>query len=229
MKNLSSFFVLFLALFFFPVSLPAALCNPDCESETNWTLEVRGAYYRPSSKKLKQMYSQCLIDYQITFAKRVHNYCEVWGEFDWVKKKGTARHDDLYDVSRFKDRSRISIIPVSLGLKLIYPIFRCVDVYLGAGVSYSFLRIKNHSKDEYSYAFSDLPFKKLIHKQGVGGLFKAGLQFAMSDSTYLDFFADYYLQKFHFSHREDRQGRSLFKHHLDCSGFKFGAGFGVYF
>ena len=49
----------------------------------------------------------------------------------------------------------------------------------------------------------------------------------MSDSTFLDFFADYYAQRFHMSNKRDR--RDIFHHAIDCSGFKFGLGFGVYF
>lgn len=244
MKHLQLFF----ALLAFPFFLPATNCIPDCECNTDWTLEVRGAYYRPNSKKLKKIYSSCLIDYQITLAKRIHPYCEIWAEFDWTIKRSKIHREDYYHFTYggyegvesrdFNDYTKLSIIPISLGIKLIYPILPCVDVYAGAGASYSFLRIRNHfEKDEYSsdyyWSFSSssspAPFKKLIHKEDFGGLFKVGVQYAMSDSTFLDFFADYYLQHFRFSRNEDREDRSLFKHRLDCSGFKFGAGLGVYF
>lgn len=220
----------FLAIICVSAALSATDCIPDCECNTDWTLEVRGAYYQPSSKQLRKVYSSCLLDYQVTVAKRVHPFCEVWGEFDWTVKEGKAhRLADYYDY-RFKDKTKLSIIPISLGLKAIYSIFPFIDIYAGAGVSYSFLIIKNHCEGDYSYwGYSHSPFKKEINKSGFGGLFKAGFQIAMSESTFLDFFADYTLQRFHFSKHESDSGRSVFKHHLDCSGFKFGAGFGVYF
>lgn len=219
----------FLAIVFAPSVLCATNCIPDCECDTDWTLEVRGAYFQPSSKQFRKVYSSCVLDYQVTAAKRLHRFCEVWGEFDWAIKKGSSR-EHVGDYYGFKDESKLSLMPISLGLKLIYPIFSCVDIYVGAGASYSILRIKNRCKEDYSYyGFSYSPFKKELYKYGFGGLFKAGIEFAMSDSTYLDFFADYYSQRFKFSSREDESGRSIFKHHLDCSGFKFGAGFGVYF
>lgn len=220
----------FLATILFPCTLLAASCRPDCETETDWTLEVRGAYYQPTSKQLRKVYSSCLLDYQVTAAKRIHRYCEIWGELDWTIKEGSAHRHDDEGFYGFKDRTRISILPVSLGLKLVYPISNCVDIYAGAGISYSFLRLRNRCKEDDSYwSFSYSPLKKEIYKNTVGGLFKVGFQLALSDSTFLDVFADYTAQRFRFSHHEDESGRSLFKHSLDCSGFKFGAGLGVYF
>lgn len=208
--------------------LPLSLFAVDCE--TDWTLEVRGAYYQPSSKQLRKVYSSSLADYQVTVAKRLHRFCEIWGELDWAIKSGNVHQHYDYEYYGFRDRTRLSLVPVSLGCKLIFPLFSCVDVYAGAGATYSMLRIKNKCKEDYEYwGFHESPFKKVIYKYGFGGLFKVGFQVAMSDSTFLDFFADYYLQRFHFSKHEDREGRSVFRHNLDCSGFKFGAGFGVYF
>lgn len=222
--------IYFLASVFLSTSLLATDCIPDCESETDWTLEVRGAYYQPSSKQLRKVYSSSLLDYQVTVAKRVHPFCEIWGELDWTVKRGHGHKHYDYDYYGFRDRTRISIMPLSLGLKVIYPIFPFVDIYAGAGASYSFLRIKNTCREDYYYwGFSHSPFKKEIYKYAFGGLFKVGFQVALSDSTFLDFFADYTLQRFHFSKHEDYSGRSLFRHELDCSGFKLGAGFGVYF
>lgn len=219
-----------LAIIFLPSALLATDCIPDCESETDWTLEVRGAYYRPSSKQLRKIYSNCLIDYQVTLAKRIHPFCEIWAEFDWTIKRANIHKHDRYEDDGFRSRTRLSIIPLSLGFKFIYPILPFVDIYAGAGVSYSFLRIRNHCKEDYSYwNFSYSPFKREINKNDFGALLKIGFQCALSDSTFLDFFADYYIQRFRFSKHEDESGRSLFKHHLDCSGFKIGAGFGVYF
>ena len=225
MKHLALFFV----LIFLPFGLQSTDCIPYCECDTDWTLEVRGAYYQPASKHLRQVYSQHLLDYQVTVAKRVHDFCEIWAEVDWAIKQGSGHKHYDYDYYGFKDKTRLSLLPVSLGLKLIYPILPFVDVYVGGGLSYSFLRIKNHCKEDYSYwEFHHAPFKKVIYKNSLGGVLKIGFQVAMSDSTFLDFFADYYFQKFHFSHVNESRG-SFFKHHLDCSGFKFGAGFGVYF
>lgn len=222
MKNLT----LFLTLLFLSIGLFATDCIPDCDCETDWTLEVRGAYYYFPNKSIKKIYADHWIDYQVETAKRVHNFVEVWGGISWASKHGYAHR--MYDYYRFKDSTKMFVLPVSLGLKLIYPILPCVDVYTGFGVCYSFLKIKSFCKEDYSYyGFSRSPFRKCIYKNEFGGVFKIGFQYAMSESTFLDFFADYYTQRFHLSHRRDR--RDIFNRVVDCSGFKFGVGLGVYF
>lgn len=221
----------FLAILF-PFTLFSASCRDDCEEETDWTLEVRCAYYQPTSKELKRVYTSHLIDYQVTAAKRFCNYFEVWGELDWTVKMGHMKEDEDYYFHGFKNRSRLSLIPVSLGLKAIFPLSSCVDVYVGAGGTYSFLRLRNRYFVDYYYAehgFDETPFKKETYKYAFGGLFKAGLQITLSSSTFLDIFADYISQRFHFSRHDEYGSKALFKHHLDCSGFKFGLGLGVYF
>lgn len=220
----------FLAILLLPFAARATDCIPDCECETDWTLAVRGAFYQPSSKKLREVFSSTLLDYQVIVAKRVHPFCEIWAEMDWAVKRGrgeTHGYDYYgYDYG-FRDRTRLSLLPISLGAKFIYPVLPFVDVYAGAGVCYSFLRIKNTCREDYyDWGYSRSPFKKEIYKYGFGGLFKLGFQVALCESVFLDFFADYYLQKFDFSRHDHR---SLFKRDLDCSGWKFGAGFGVYF
>lgn len=218
-------FTLFFALLLLPFGIFATDCIPDCECDTDWTLEVRGAYYYVRNKTIRRAYSSHWIDYEVEAAKRIHDFVEVWGGVSWANKGGNIRQ--RHEGYLFKDRTRIYVLPVSLGLKAIYPILPCVDVYVGGGVCYSFLRIKNVCKDDYSYmGLSRSPFKKEIFKNGFGGIVKLGFQYAMSDSTFLDFFADYYIQRFQFSRKNDRD---VFHHRIDCGGFKFGGGIGVYF
>lgn len=217
---------LLFALFLLPMTLLSTDCIPDCEAMTDWTLEVRGAYFYIPNKQLKDVYTHHWLDYEVEAAKRVDPFVEIWGGVAWANKHGHTKQ--RYHHHLFKDSTKIFVLPVSLGIKLIYPIFPYVDVYAGAGVCYSFLKIKNFCKEDYSYmGFSHSPFKKGIYKNGFGGVFKTGFQVALSESTFLDFFVDYFAQTFTLSHRKDR--RDVFDKRIDCSGFKFGAGFGVYF
>ena len=224
MKHLTLFF----AFFLLPFTLFSTDCIPDCDTETDWTLEVRGAYYYVPNKAVEKVYTSDWLDYQVEVAKRVHPFVEVWGGFNMASKHGHAsRVYGSYDY-RFKDSTRVYVLPFSLGLKLIYPLFPFVDVYAGAGACYSFLKIKNFCKEHYSsMGISRSPFRKAIYKNDVGGVFKVGFQVALSETTFLDFFTDYYAQRFKLSEKSDP--RYVFKRHIDCSGFKFGAGFGVYF
>lgn len=213
---------------FLPLSLMATDCIPDCDCATDWTMEVRGAYYYLPNKDVKKVYTDQWLDYQVEIAKRVTHFMEIWGGVSWATKHGHTHRKCGYYREVFKDSTRIFVLPISLGLKAIYSICPFVDVYAGAGACYSFLRIKNKCKDDYYYrGFAHSPFKKEIDKSDFGGVFKLGVHYAMSTSTYLDLFADYYTQKFDLSKKS--RSCDVFRHDIDCSGFKIGLGFGVYF
>lgn len=217
------------AILLLTLPLAATDCIPNCEFRTDWTMEVRGAYYYMPSKSIERVYTHQWLDYQVCLAKRVHPYVEVWGEVDWANKRGHMHERAGYYHTRLKNKTRMSILPISLGLKAIYPILPFVDIYAGAGVSASFLRIKSHCQSDYYsyYGVSHSPWKKAVYKNSIGGLFKVGVQYALCPSMFIDLFADYIVQSFDHFHKHDR--RDVFKQKVDCSGLKAGIGLGVYF
>jgi hypothetical protein len=173
------------------------------------------------------VYSSALIDYQVETSKRIHPFIEVWAGVNWMNKKG-----DLYDhYHLFKQKNRIYILPLSIGFKFIFPVMECLDIYAGMGGCYSFLQIKHHW-DDLIYESSDLslftPLKKHIAKRNVGVVAKIGLRWTVGPTTFINIFADYFMQQFHFSRKHDFRGNHVWKH-LNCDGLKLGAGFGVYF
>lgn len=222
-----------------PLGLLADNCNMDCDPdslicfescEKLWTLTVRWAYYQPVSRAPTKYYSKAWLDYQVEASKRVHDYLEIWGGMCWMNKHGRIRpgcYNDGYDYS-FKSSTKLSVLPFSLGIKFVYPLFSCLDFYVGLGACYSFLAINTHCKDDYSYyGYHRSPFKHSIHKCNLGGVVKAGFRYDLCCTTFLDFFVDYYGQRFRFS--DDRYTRAIFRRYLDCSGYKLGVGLGVYF
>lgn len=220
------FFVLFLCLCA-TYSLKATYSIPDCTFKTDWTLEVRGAYFYIPETKVKKVISDSWIDYQVEIAKRVTPHMEFFGGVYWcTKDKTLKKHCGPFD-SLLKINSRTSILPIAAGIKGIYPIAKCLDIYAGVGICVSFLKIKNsYSKREVSYAEpSALPYRRNTTKSNLGALLKTGAQYALSQSTFLDFFVDYYMQSFSLSYRD----HTIFKDRVDFSGLKVGAGFGVYF
>lgn len=219
------FNVLFSLLFTFSVS---ASCIPDwipcCfDCEKNWTLEVRCSAYTPQSSKLKKIYSTTWLYYDVEASKRINDHLEGWVSIGWTGKQDGKSFRDPFGL---KNKTKINIVPVGAGLKMIFPVYPCIDLYLGAGICYSFLELQNICHDDYSsYGFSSAPYKRVVHSNRFGAIGKVGFQYAMSDTTFLDFFADYYAQQFHLSRHE----KNVFKRTISCDGFKFGAGFGVYF
>ena len=128
-------------------------------------------YYYLPNKRVKKIYTRDWLDYQVEAAKRVHDFVEVWGSFNWANKHGRSRR--TYAHHHFRNRTKISVLPLSLGLKLIYPILPCVDVYAGAGVCYTFLRIRNFCKNTiHTMVFIILLLEKLSIKMTLGGFLK---------------------------------------------------------
>lgn len=216
--------ITFLLLLLLPTTLPALYCVTDCE--TDWKLDVRVAYYQMTSKKISQIYSRNWVDYQIEASWRVRNFCELWTGVYWANRRGEGQQFSY----GFKDSTKMYILPLCIGAKFIYPIFPCAEAYVGAGFCYSFLRINNHCKEHYyHWGLSSSPFKTDICKSNYGGIAKVGLQIALCKNMFIDIFADYISQRFRLSHRERKHNDALFHGNIDCSGFKFGGGLGVYF
>ncbi|WP_068471319.1 hypothetical protein [Candidatus Protochlamydia phocaeensis] len=200
---------------------------------SDWKLEIRGAYFHPSNKKAREAYSNAWIDYQVEASTKVTDYIEAWAGVNWMCKRGHL--DDYY--AGFKHHSKMYVLPLSIGFKAIYPLTCAMDVYLGAGACYSFLKIKNDRDYSSSYdsffdnSFFDdsFSFKKVIRRNGVGGVIKAGFQYTISKEAFLDFFVDYFSQRFYFSHSDTQTTNNLANRHFNASGFKIGGGLGVYF
>ncbi len=221
-------FLSFLLFFILPLWLPAAPCDDLEGCQTGWTLELRTAYYYPSAKKVRKIYSSGWLDYQIETSKRLWEHFDVWGGVSWANKRGHARSYDR----EFKDDTRLSIVPLSVGVKGIYSLFGSIEFYVGAGICYSFLHVRNHCREDYSHeGLSRSPFKRDIHRNDVGAIVQTGFHYTLSETVFLDCFADYLSQQFRFPRRgrESHAHRYIFKEHLNCSGFKLGAGIGVYF
>lgn len=68
---------LFILFFILPLSLFAS----------DWTLELRGAYYRPVSKKLRESYSGGWLDYQLEASYAYDCNMDIFVAVNWVSKK----------------------------------------------------------------------------------------------------------------------------------------------
>lgn len=187
---------IFLLLFFLPILLQAS----------DWTVEGRVAYFYPTSRLIREIYPRGGADYQLEASRRVFCNWHLWGSFNYFTKKGHSLglHDD----------TRINIYPFSLGVKYNFCFFKHFRPYVGAGATYTLLRIRDHSEH----------VKEHVHKNGFGLVIKSGINFPIINCIFLDIFADYYYQQMHF-----RSQPGLYRHEVNLSGFKFGAGIGVAF
>mgnify|MGYP001044640617 CR=1 FL=1 len=172
-----------------------------------WSAEGRVAYYYPTSKKFRRIFPEGGVDYQVEVSKRVCNEWFVWANTSWFHKKGHSKG--------IRYRTRVDFIPISLGVKKEFCLKENLSAYLGAGVTYSLLRIRNYSS--YVRGHSD--------KNAFGGILKFGVNYKVSDSMYAGFFTDYIFQEFHFhGHRHN-----IYRHSVNADGFKIGGNIGVQF
>jgi hypothetical protein len=199
MKNNKTLFYSILFIFLFSSSLSA----------WEWGLldleaEARVAYYHPFSKKVRSNYGEGWAEYQFEISKGIDQYWRIWTGVGGFSRKGHSHG--------LNDRSTLQLIPVSLGIKYIYPLYSDMNFYVGGAACYSFLHIKHHSHHTHTN-----------HNQGSwGALVQTGTTYFFKDCYYMNVFADYFFQDFHFS-------KSGQKFRLDMNGYKIGVGLGLSF
>jgi hypothetical protein len=177
-------------------------CCPD------WSLEFRIAAFLTTNKEVRQIYSSAWADYQVQIGKRIWNDWQIFAEFSGSQKLG---HSFL------GDKTKLRVFPITLGAKYFFNLYPCLDAYIGGGVAYSFLRIRDESPYVHHHT----------SKGQFGGVIKTGLIYTFCNCWFVDVFADYLFQRFSF------HGVScdpyVTRHTANLSGFKIGGGIGFNF
>lgn len=209
MKKIKALFFTLLSLAFPFESLHADCFSFDCGK---WQTEFRVAYYAPQSDRFQKVYGDSLVDYQFELSKPFYFNWDVWLDVSVATKKGES--------SYFHDRTRIWIVPISLGLRYQFELCDFWNLYLGAGFNYSYVQL--HDDSYY--------VKRHVSDWNFGGLFKVGLKKEFCGCYLVDLFVDYLAQDFDpdKKHRSSSYGY-VEKHRLNVSGFKAGIGLGYQF
>ncbi|MBA3922403.1 MAG: outer membrane beta-barrel protein [Nostocaceae cyanobacterium] len=168
---------------------------------SEWMTELRGGYFYPTSKKFREIYKDGGLEGEVEFSKTYRENLIVWGNINYFQRKGRSLG--------FHDKTTLNMIPISLGLKYQFLSCSCISPYLGAGLSYTFLNIKNDS--EFA--------KRHVTKGSFGFVLKSGTYINLSEKFLLDLFLDYYYQEVHF----------YSKHKVDVGGLRMGMGLGYRF
>lgn len=185
--------------------------SANCISDfcTDISINGRVAYFRPVSKKIRRIYDNGWADYQIELSKEFYPNIQAWIGVSGFSKKG--------DSIGFHNSTRLQLIPLSFGLKYVYPFTCNLEGYLGLGACYSFLRIRDHS----NYVIQH------ISKNDWGGVGQIGLYYHLQNGFFLNAFVDYYYQKFDFHHVD--YSYYTVRHDLNISAWLFGGGIGYRF
>ncbi len=163
-------------LFYFVFCLPAALLPSSIIFEGN------AAYFRPTSDVLRDIYgshwlnSGLKISGKLPFSQPFLQDLYLFGGFNYLDAEGRSIGGD--------DKTEIRIIPLSLGLDYMYTVLDApnpLKLYLGAGVRYFFVRVKN-----------DVTFvKSRVTKSGLGGVVEGGALYFLDKHFFIKAFADY--------------------------------------
>lgn len=185
--------------------LPLASLMADQWDE--WSVEGRVAYYSPSKKKFRRIYRNGGADYQIEVSRRLCNDWLGWMNVSWFHQTGHSLGRHYH--------TRVDFIPVGLGIKRNICLTRKLTAYVGGGVNFSFIRLKD-----------DSPFvKSHNHRESLGGVVKMGLNYQINSCLYAGIFVDYLIQRFH------RKGfrHGAYHRNINADGFKIGGSIGYSF
>ncbi len=184
-SNLKS--IIFVVLLFF---------TPLHSSE--WMAELRGSYFYPTSTLFQDIYRDGGFEGEIEVLRTFTTHWIGWGNINYFRRDGYSKG--------IQDKTTIHMVPLSLGVKYQFPCYNSLSPYLGAGITYTFVNIKN-----------DSPFvRRNVSKSGVGFVLKSGTYLTLTENFFLDLFVDYYYQKMQFYKTSK----------TDLGGFKIGIGLG---
>lgn len=186
------------------ISFNQAFCNEEMCCHSGLTLEVKTGYFFFSDSKMDRIYDRGGWDVQVSGLYPIWDCLQIYGSVEYVEKHGKSLHD--------KQRTSIRLVPLSLGLQAIFPLYCNVEYYLTLGPRYFFVNQHNHS----SFV------NKHLNRNGLGGFVNAGLQICLMEDFFLDIFGEYSYKRMHFhSHKKHVEGRTI-----QIGGFTFGAGLG---
>lgn len=182
-------------------------------------LEFRISYYHPTSSELRKMFNSGGINYQLTgtipICPNSQNLLtrgtNLWTGVDYFSKTGHS--------IGFDEKTKITIIPITLGIKYFLPSFSCRlpgNFYAGGGMKYYFLYTHNHSDTVRRY----------INRNGMGGVGEIGFITNIKNNLILDIFTSYSSKSFD---APSSSNPAVEGTDLNVSGFNIGAGIGYRF
>ncbi len=186
----------------------------ECSSvKSGFEVSARAAAFVPSSHKIRKIYNDAWGDYQLEFGQSIYKSLSIWAGGQYTYSNGHSRSGS----DTIRARTKIQLAPVSLGLKYNFFFGSCTSIYLGAGPTYTFLRIHDH-----------WPFvHRHISKAGVGGLFKIGAKHYFTRLFFVEGFVDYLVQRFHF--HNSNSGPFVQRHELFMDAVIAGGSIGLHF
>jgi hypothetical protein len=170
-------------------------------------VEVKAGYFFFTESPLNEIYDAGGIDLQLSASYPIWKQLQLYGSVEFLEKSKKSRHG--------KNEKSLWEIPLSIGLRPVFPIAPDVYYYFTVGPRYFIVHTHNHSSDD----------DEKIHSRGFGGFVNTGLLFIVGKCWAVDVFAEYSYKKMHFrSSHEKEQEESV-----QVGGLTFGTGFAYLF
>jgi len=184
-------------------------------------LEFRPSYFYPISKGIRQAFHNGGVNYQITGAFPVYygnnawlQGLDVWAAVDYFSREGRT--------SGLGNKTRLRIVPLTLGLKYFFPDLGTVapvNFYVASGMKYFFV---------YNYTDSDYA-QKNVYANGMGGVVETGFTSTVMKHLVLDIFASYSFRTFGAPSISSSKYPAVIPTGMNISGVNVGGGIGYKF
>ncbi len=170
-------------------------------------LEAKVGYFFFTDSSMSEVFNEGGLDLQLSGSYPFYKILNIYVSVEYLEKSGhsTGAHQ----------KTSLWEIPVSLGLKPIFPITDFMQYYITIGPRYFFIHVHNRS--------SDVP--KTMTANGCGGFVNTGFNFIVDTHFLIDIFAEYSFKtlKFH-SHQSGTEGLNP-----QVGGLTIGGGLGYAF
>lgn len=176
---------------------------------SGWSAEVRAAAVKFSATRFHQVFSHWEPEVQVQINKSIGCNYFAWFNvgFLWDRGRATGK------LCRYS-KTRLSMVPVSMGLGYYYPINCNLGAYAGFGPSFTVLRLRDYS-----------PFvHHKVNRQSWGYVVKCGIRIKVMYANYADIFCDYESVNFTGPRNNDNP-----RVHENLGGIRVGAALGIYY
>ncbi len=201
MRRIYSFLFLFLLCFFNLNAFEKTKIENDC------IVDLQFSYFCPLSENFRVIYGSGGINYNLSLSIPIVKYLYLWESFDYFSKSGSSIHG--------KQRTEITLIPLTLGLKFMSSVGK-YRWYVAGGGKYYFLTNRNHS----SYVDEN------IKKRGLGGAVELGGSRVFAECLQLNLFFNYSFKHFK---KNSTKITNVFTTGSEVGGIYVGGGLGYYF
>lgn len=170
-------------------------------------IEARDSYFYPTNSTVREIYGGNGL-YNLEFDAKIWHQLFLWSAIGIFQGSGTTLGSG--------DHTKLTFVPINIGLKAIFRPIDIVRPYLGLGPQLTYTQVKTHSnfliQSNNSWDF--------------GGIFKVGVLVNPTGSCLLDFFIDYQVQPVKFSQSSNP---AVVIDNTNLGGFSFGGAIGFEF